>query len=142
MGYMGDLYEKVMVFGVFDGLHDGHRFFINEARKHGKNLIIVVTPDDTVKFMKGEPPRFTLLERIQVLEKEFPKAQIMTGDDRKGVWSPIKSEKPDAVILGYDQNSLKSALKGILDGYDFDIIQVKEDFDGKRLHSRFIHKRA
>lgn len=139
---MENKHEKVMVFGVFDGIHDGHRFFLKEAQKFGKNLIIVVTPDDTVKFMKDNSPKYNLMERILALETEFPKAYIMTGDKKKGVWSPIKEQKPGVIVLGYDQNSLASALKGILDGYDFDIVQLKDDHHGDRLHSRFIHKRA
>jgi len=27
---------KVMVFGVFDRLHSGHRAFLRQAKKHGK----------------------------------------------------------------------------------------------------------
>jgi len=43
---------KSMVFGVFDGLHEGHLFFLDEAQKYGDNLIIVVASDINVKNIK------------------------------------------------------------------------------------------
>ena len=39
---------KVMVFGTFDRLHDGHRFFLREAEKLGTTLFIVVARDSMV----------------------------------------------------------------------------------------------
>lgn len=131
-----------MIFGVFDGLHDGHRFLIEQAQKYGDQLIIVVTPDDTVKFMKDKIPHYPLMERIMMLEKEYPKAEVITGDSKKGMWTPIKKYQPQTIVLGYDQNALCSALKGIIDGYSFEIIQIKKHHKGDTLHSSMINKKA
>jgi cytidyltransferase-like protein len=43
----------VMVFGTFDGIHDGHRYFLNEAKKFGDKLVVAVAKDTTVKTLKG-----------------------------------------------------------------------------------------
>lgn len=39
-------FNRVMVFGVFDGLHPGHRAFLRQARKKGDKLIVVVARDN------------------------------------------------------------------------------------------------
>jgi FAD synthetase len=39
---------KVMIFGTFDLLHEGHQFFIREAKKVGGQLIIVLAHDQTI----------------------------------------------------------------------------------------------
>ncbi len=136
------LVNRVMIFGVFDGLHDGHRFFIKEAQKYGNTLFIVVTPDDTVKFMKGTRPVYHLMERIGAIEKEYGnKVEVITGDNRSGLWTQIKKFNPDIIVIGYDQKQLYSALKGIQDGYDFELVQIKKNFKGNKLHSSLINKK-
>ncbi len=69
-----------MIFGTFDGLHDGHRFFIDSAKKHAGQLIIVVATDGSVLHIKGHLPRFPLNERIVELKSEVPGARVLSGD--------------------------------------------------------------
>ena len=46
---------RVMASGVFDLLHSGHLHFLEEARKLGDELIVVVATDKTVREKKHEP---------------------------------------------------------------------------------------
>ena len=43
----------VMAFGTFDVLHPGHHFYLEQARKLGDNLVVVVARDANVKKLKG-----------------------------------------------------------------------------------------
>ncbi|MDP3996740.1 MAG: adenylyltransferase/cytidyltransferase family protein [bacterium] len=106
----GKLKKAVLVFGTFDGLHEGHVFFLREAQKLGSKLIVSVAQDSSVVSLKNKVPRSPLPERMLAVEKRFPEAEIVSGDTSLGSWSAIKKFKPDVVALGYDQLKLKSAL--------------------------------
>lgn len=132
--------KKIMVFGVFDNLHDGHRFFIENALKYGNELYIVVTPTHAVEKLKGKLPFYSIKERTQALSKEFPDARIIEGDTEIGLWSPIKNYSPEIIICGYDQDDLYTELLKIKDVYNFELIQNNENYGGKEHHSRFLNK--
>ena len=40
--------KTIAIFGVFDGIHDGHLFFIREAKKQGNRLVAIVARDEVV----------------------------------------------------------------------------------------------
>ena len=48
--------KKGMVFGVFDGLHEGHKYLLTEAAKLCDELVVVVTLDEAVATLKGHLP--------------------------------------------------------------------------------------
>jgi len=50
--------KKVLVFGTFDGLHEGHKNFFKQAREFGDFLVVVVGRDSTIVKTKGRPPKF------------------------------------------------------------------------------------
>ena len=49
--------RRVMVFGSFDPLHDGHRSLFRQARKHGDELVVVVARDVNIARLKGHAAR-------------------------------------------------------------------------------------
>lgn len=132
--------EKIMVFGVFDNLHDGHRFLLENALKYGSNLYIVVTPTKTVQILKNKLPSYSIKERINALAKEYPNAQVIEGDTELGVWTPIEKYQPTKIICGYDQTDLYNELKKIQAKYTFELIKIESDHKGSELHSRIINK--
>ncbi len=95
------VYMRILVFGTFDNLHTGHKFFLNEAQNRGE-LFVSVGLDDTVEKIKGKRPKQSQEERIRTIQKEFPQAQVSLGD-RENYLKPIKDLKPDLILLGYDQ---------------------------------------
>lgn len=137
---MEEILNGIMIFGVFDNLHDGHRFLINQAYSYGSNLYIVVTPTQTVKKLKGNLPYYSIKERISSLAKEYPDATVIEGDAELGLWTPIVKHKPKRIVCGYDQKSLYEELQKIQDKYQFEIVQIAEDHQGSKLHSRYINK--
>ena len=40
---------KVVATGVFDIIHSGHAHFLNAAKEHGDELVVIVANDDTVR---------------------------------------------------------------------------------------------
>lgn len=109
-----DKKKVVMVFGVFDLLHDGHRHFFREARKRGDTLIAVLASDAIVEKLKGTPPENPLLRRKKNLENLGLADDVVSGDESLGDWEVIARYSPDEIALGYDQQELAESLKAFL----------------------------
>lgn len=103
--------RKVMVFGVFDRLHDGHRHFLRQARSEGDWLVAVVTPDHIVHQLKGHMPEEHAGDRMELLNREGLADQIIEGDIELGSWDVLRNHKPHIVALGYDQDALRTEIE-------------------------------
>lgn len=103
-----------MVFGVFDGVHEGHRYFLREAKKLGERLIVVIASDESAKSLKGKTPRMNFEERLRALEAEKLADEIVTGDETAGTWKVLERHQPDVIALGYDQKALKRSVESRL----------------------------
>lgn len=122
---------KILCFGTFDGVHDGHRAMLREARRAGSRdegvgsrkisnlattyLTVAIAPDSIVTKLKGEPPRHTQARRIQMLKDEHLVDEVVLADDSVGEWKIIKKIKPGVIALGYDQHELRTSLEEFLD---------------------------
>lgn len=95
--------RKVVVFGVFDLLHPGHLYFLNQARRHGNYLTVVVTRDVRVVYEKKHKPIFNEHERLEMIASLRIVDRAMLGD-KVGEWTILRKLKPDVVCIGYDQN--------------------------------------
>lgn len=102
---------RVMVFGVFDGLHKGHREFLSAARKRGDYLIVVVARDDAVRALKKKTPRRNEKERMQELRQSALADRVVLGDKEQGTYSVIVRYAPNSICLGYDQDTLRRDLE-------------------------------
>jgi len=138
---MKNEYKKAMVFGVFDGLHAGHLFFLRQSQKINPNLIIVVTQDEVVKKQKNYLPQSPAKDRLRAVKNNFPTTLVCLGDKKIGSWEIIKKHKPDMVIVGYDQIELKNSLEKIRKDYNFKIISVKNNHRGKEIHSSLLRNK-
>lgn len=134
--------QKVLVFGTFDGIHDGHRYFLGEAKKFGDYLVVAVARDRVVKMLKGRAPNFPISDRISALKKECIADKIVAGDLNLNTWSVIIKEKPDIICIGYDQKELKTSLEKVLINFKQSIkICSVSDYQGNRLHSSLLGRK-
>jgi FAD synthetase len=113
--------KKVIVFGSFDPLHEGHRHFFRQAKKLGDRLTVVVARNKCLRHDKNHPPRFDESIRIETIEKEALVDSVKLGD-RLGEYQILEKEKPDIIGVGYDQK-IPLALKNNLKKYK--IIRLK-----------------
>ena len=111
--------KKVLVFGVFDGLHDGHRNFLKQARSFGEYLVVVVARDLAVTQLKGRAPRLPLAERMHDVLEEDSVNEVVQGDAVQGSWEVLKMHQPSVIALGYDQEAIGQELKRIKDQFQF-----------------------
>jgi FAD synthetase len=98
--------KTVTIFGVFDGIHEGHLSFIKEAKKEGDKLVAIVARDSEVEKIKGKLPRNNEVSRINSLLQVQDIDQVYLGDAEQGTYKILKEVKPDLIFLGYDQQSL------------------------------------
>jgi FAD synthetase len=103
---------KVMATGVFDILHPGHLYFLEEARKLGDALTVVVAHDDTVLRTKGKVV-FAAADRLQLISalRMVDAAYIGDAHDRYKI---VKALRPDIIALGHDQKFDEAALQNDL----------------------------
>lgn len=92
---------RVMATGVFDLLHPGHLFFLEEARKLGDELVVVVARDQTARRLKHEPylPEQLRREMVAAL-KPVDRAILGSATD---IYSTVIEVRPDLIALGFDQ---------------------------------------
>jgi FAD synthetase len=98
--------KTVVIFGVFDGIHEGHLSFINEAKKQGNQLVAIVARDATSKILKGKIPHLNEEQRINALLQIEDIDRVLLGDPITGTYNILKEINPDIIFLGYDQKDL------------------------------------
>lgn len=103
--------KRVMVFGVFDGLHAGHRAFLKSAKKRGDEFIVVVARDSAVRKLKGKTPRRPQAARMAAIRQSGLADRVIPGDTKQGTYRVVSRWKPDIICLGYDQYALAADLK-------------------------------
>lgn len=126
---------KVMATGVFDILHLGHLYFLNEAKKLGDELIVVVARDSTARKLKHNPitPENMRLEMIKAL-KIIDNAVLGYEDD---IYRIVEEIKPNIIVLGYDQTLDEGKIKEELQkrGLNIKVVRLQKfasDLDGTR----------
>ena len=98
--------KKVLCFGTFDILHQGHKEFFEDAKKQGDYLIVIVISNKLVYKNKKRYPvnsqeiRAKNLEKIKIIDEI-----IKVGDDFNSNLELIKSLSPDVIVFGYDQKT-------------------------------------
>ena len=96
--------KKVMCFGTFDISHEGHKFYLTEAKKLGDFLVVVVARDKTVKEVKNQQPLHSEEDRAKNLQQLGIADKVILGNpgDKLKV---IEAERPDIICFGYDQKA-------------------------------------
>lgn len=106
--------KKVAIFGVFDGIHEGHSSFISEAKKQGNHLVAIVARDEIVKKLKGKMPTLSEKERINELLKVEDIDLVLLGDPEMETYNTLREVNPRIVYLGYDQKDLLNNIKKVI----------------------------
>lgn len=99
-----------MAFGVFDGLHEGHRHFLTNAQAQCERLIVVLPSDETVRALKGKGPVHTFETRAASVRSFGENFHPVVGDATPGSWDVLARHSPDIIFIGHDQEALAEAL--------------------------------
>ena len=106
---------RVMVFGTFDVVHDGHLDFFNQAKALAQNvyLIISIARDDNVVRTKHRLPMYDELARQQAVVDLGVADEVVLGSTDDYL-AHIKTYQPDIIALGYDQFTYTETLEADL----------------------------
>jgi len=132
--------KKVMVFGVFDSVHEGHRHLFKEAKKFGDYLIAVVAADEIVKALKGKHPKKDVSERIAEIEQEIEVDEVLVGDEEMGSWDIVKRVKPHVIAVGYDQKEMKKNLESSIGDFNWLIeLETISSHEPEKYHNSLVN---
>lgn len=118
------LNKTILIFGVFDGIHEGHLHLIKEAKNFGDHLICIVARDNIVLDLKGKHPKYNEEERVKELLKIPDIDRVVLGDPKIETYNILREVKPDIVFLGYDQEKLLHSIKRFIKNSDFKNIEI------------------
>ncbi len=116
---------KVLVFGTFDGLHEGHKDFFRQAKEFGDYLVVVVGRNSTIVKTKGRLPKFGENERLEAVQECGLVDQARLGNENMSPYIVVKEISPDIICLGYDQTHFVDKLEGKLREMGMGNIQIK-----------------
>lgn len=108
---------RIMVFGTFDLLHEGHLHFFKQAKTLGPDsfLVVSVGRDKVVARIKGRVPQQDEGARLRQVQACGLADKVVLGD-LEGYMEHIIHEQPDIIALGYDQRGeFVDGLEGKLD---------------------------
>lgn len=105
---------KVLTFGTFDLVHDGHLYYLSNAKKYWDNLVTIVARDKSVQKFKGKSPLYSEEKRINDVEN-FQVSDIVELGHESDYFACIKRHNPKVICLGYDQKSANVWLQKYLD---------------------------
>jgi FAD synthetase len=101
--------KKVLVFGTYDLLHEGHKYFLKKASSYG-SLFVVVARDKTVLKIKKAKPWNDENKRLEDLQSlSFVHLAMLGNLGNK--YDIIEKINPDLIILGYDQVNFTEKLE-------------------------------
>lgn len=139
--------KKVLVFGTFDGLHEGHKNFFTQAKQHGDYIIAVIGRDANVEKLKGKRPKFTELERQKAVQECGLVNEARLGNESVpgkpfDPYKVIEQVRPDIICLGYDQTFFVEKLTAELPKRGLGHIQIVrlEAFEPEKYHSSILNK--
>ncbi|HDI72549.1 MAG TPA: FAD synthase [Candidatus Altiarchaeales archaeon] len=128
----------VVATGVFDILHPGHVLFLEEAKKLGDRLIVIVARDKTVEERKNNlaiPEK----QRLDVVKALKPVDKALLGDE-EDIFRPIREIDPDIIALGRDQHFDEEKLEKELKkrGLKARVVRIERYLEGGLNSSRRI----
>ena len=92
----------VLAGGVFDIIHPGHIHTLNDAKKLGDVLVVVIATDKTAVKMKKREPLHNAELRKELVSSLTMVDLCIIGDD-KDIFKTVELVKPQIIALGYDQ---------------------------------------
>ena len=103
--------KKVVVFGIFDGVHDGHRDLFRQAKEYGDELVVIVGRDSASLKWKSKKPVHSEEERLSFVLQEQYVDRAVLGDEEQSTYGVLSRVHPDYICFGYDQGMLKKDLE-------------------------------
>jgi FAD synthetase len=99
--------RRVIATGTFDILHPGHVYYLEESRRLGDELYVIVARDVNVKHKPA--PVLPEDQRLCMVRALKPVDHARLGD-LEDMFRPIEEIAPDVITLGFNQHFSEEAL--------------------------------
>lgn len=123
--------NRVLVTGVFDILHPGHVFLIEQASKYGDVIVIVAADENVLKF-KGAAPVIPEQQRLAIINSLKWVKEAYIGQKGDAYLDFALSLDIDIIIIGpnqeIDEDLLSEGLKK-RGREDVKVIRIQEMFN-------------
>ncbi len=125
--------KRVLATGTFDLLHPGHLFFLEEAKKLGDELFVIVARDSKIEHkprpIVPERQRLKMISALKVVD------HAIMGSE-KDMFKPLEEIQPDVIALGHDQvfDSEKLEKELAKRGFSAEIVRLEKS-ESCELHS-------
>lgn len=139
---MKNIKKKVMCWGVFDILHQGHLEFLADAKSKGDRLYVMIISDEMTRKLKGRLPKHNQKQRIKAIKKTGLVDYAIPGlESLEENFQLVFLVKPDVLVCGYDQNRAKEdKLKKYLKKRELKTkFYISKEF-ASGIHSRHLRK--
>ena len=100
--------KRVVATGTFDILHTGHLYYLEESRRLGDELYVIVARDVNVKHK----PRPVVPEeqRLKMVAALKPVDHAVLGD-LTDMFRPIREIQPSVITIGFNQHFIEEKLR-------------------------------
>lgn len=103
--------KRVVATGTFDILHPGHIYYLEESRKLGDELHVIVARDANVRHKPrpviGEAQRLKVVQALRVVD-------FARLGDPADMFRPIEEIDPVVITLGFNQHFSEEQLRASL----------------------------
>lgn len=103
--------KTVLVFGTFDVIHPGHKYFLEQSARFGDHLVAVVARDEFVNKSKMKTPVHNQNERIEFIKQSGLVDDACLSDRVTGTFHVVNDINPDVVCFGHDQLKLADCFR-------------------------------
>jgi FAD synthetase len=132
--------RRVVATGTFDLLHPGHLYYLEESKKLGDELWVIVARDANVRHK----PRPIIPEehRLQMVSALKPVSHAILGD-KTDMFLPIKEIQPSVITIGFNQHFDEKRLHEQLAerGMTPEIVRIGKYAHEELCSSRFVVQR-
>ncbi|MCK9580609.1 MAG: FAD synthase [Methanoregula sp.] len=92
--------RRIVATGTFDILHPGHIYYLEESKKLGDELFVIVARDINVRHKPH--PIVPEEQRLQIVAALKPVDHAMLGDTQD-MFLPIEKIHPEIITIGFNQ---------------------------------------
>lgn len=113
----------VLTFGTFDLVHEGHKFFLESAKRYWDVLVTILATDKSIEKFKNVKPMNSIEKRKEDLHKLWVSDIIWVWDENNPLkWIELYS--PCVVCLWYDQIWYSNELAEYKKQYNIEIVRL------------------
>lgn len=138
----GGMRKKVLLFGVFDAIHEGHKDILRQAKELAEEVVVAVARDSVAERIKRKPLNGQD-KRMRSLKRESLVSRVVLGDGKLSSYGVVKEEEPDIICVGHDQRDLERDLKEWIKSHRKGVKVVRceayrpEEFSSSKLNKVF-----